>query len=295
MLMKNKMLITKRDLLRLVVCLFVCFQTTAGMSQSKITIKNNLLYTDVSVFSSGLCCSTHEAIIDTGASVCFIDSTYAIDSCQIRGERINATFGNTMGKTANTSYVYLDSIAFGGVVYTNVRCYLVDLAGTLQQFAPKFIIGGEVLKKDLWCYDLKRNTLQRYMRVPKNVVATLKWKKYADAALNLIYFEGKIGGKDTRIFFDTGAVRNAVTFNFDITPTDSVKLPGANIADKLTYKKVGRCKNVPVEISNLNYNLNFVKSVSSGSKYPRINADFLQGKKWMLDYKRRRLLILDSE
>lgn len=291
----NKMLITKRDLLRLVVVLFVCFQTTAGMSQSKITIKNNLLYTDLSVFSSGLCCSTHEAIIDTGASVCFIDSTYAIDSCQIRGERINATFGNTMGKTANTSYVYLDSIAFGGVVYTNVRCYLVDMAGTLQQLAPKFVIGGEVLKAGYWCCDLKENTFQRLMSVPKNVVATLKWKKYADAALNHIYFEGKIGGKDTRIFFDTGSLLNAVPSNFDITPTDSVKLPGANIADKLTYKKVGWCKNVPVEISNLNYNLDFVKSVSSASKYPRINADFLQGKKWMLDYKRSRLLILGSD
>ena len=174
----RKTFINKCDFIHLVVVLFVCFQTTAGMSQSKITIKNNLLYTDLSVFSSGLCCSTHEAIIDTGASVCFIDSTYAIDSCQIRGERINATFGNTMGKTANTSYVYLDSIAFGGVVYTKVRCYLVDMAGTLQQLAPKFVIGGEVLKAGYWCCDLKENTFQRLMSVPKNVVATLKWKKY---------------------------------------------------------------------------------------------------------------------
>ena len=291
----KKKFVTKRDLLHLVVGLFVIFQATSVMAQSQITIKNNWMYADVSVFNSGLCITIHETIIDTGASVCIIDSTYAVDSCQFKGERVNATIGNTMGKSINTSYVYVDSIAFGGMVYTNVRCYLVDLAGTLQQYAPKFVIGGEVLKKDLWCYDLKRNTLQRYMRVPKNVVATIKWKRYADAALNHIYFEGKIGGKDTRIFFDTGAVRNAVTFNFDITPTEFVKLPGANIAEKLTYKKVGWCKNIPVEISNLNYNLNFVKSVSSGSKYPRINADFLQGKKWMLDYKRRRLLILDSE
>ena len=295
MLMKNKMLITKRDLLHLVVCMFVVFQTTAGMSQSKITIKNNLMYVDVAVYNSGLCSTIHETTIDTGASVCAIDSTYAVDSCQIKGERVNAVVGNTMGKDVNSSYVYLDSIAFGGVVYTNVRCYLVDLAGTLQQYAPKFIIGGEFLKRDLWCYDLKRYALQRYMRVPKNVVATIKWKKYADAALNLIYFEGKIGGKDTRIFFDTGAVRNAVTFNFDITPTEFVKLPGANIAEKLTYKKVGWCKNVPVEISNLNSNLDFVKSSNSGLKEPCINASFLQGKKWMLDYKRRRLLILGSD
>ena len=291
----KKKFVTKRDLLHLVVGFLVCFQATAVMAQSQITIKNNLMYVDVAVYNSGLCSTIRETTIDTGASVCVIDSTYAVDSCQIKGERVNATMGNTMGKNINTSYVYIDSIAFGGVVYTKVRCYLVDLAGTLQQFAPTFIIGGEVLKKDLWCCDLKEYTLQRYMRVPKNVVATIKWKKYTDAALNLIYFEGKIEGKDTRIFFDTGSLLNAVPSNFDITPTDSVKLPGANIADKLTYKKVGWCKNVPVEISNLNYNLSFVKSVSSGSKYPRINADFLQGKKWMLDYKRRRLLILDSE
>ena len=292
--MKN-MFIAKRDFLRLVVGLLVCFQSTLVMAQSQITIKNNLMYVDVAVYNSGLCSTIHETTIDTGASVCAIDSTYAVDSCQIKGERVNATIGNTMGKKINTSYVYLDSITFGGVLYTNVRCYLVDLAGTLQQYAPKFIIGGDVLKRDLWCYDLKRNTLQQYMRMPKNIVATIKWKKYADAALNLIYFEGKIGGKDTRIFFDTGSLLNAVPSNFDITPTDSVKLPGANIADKLTYKKVGRCKNVPVEISNLNYNLNFVKSSNSGLKEPCINASFLQGKKWMLDYKRRRLLILDSE
>ena len=287
--------IAKCDCLRLVVSLILILQAVMVMAQPQITIKNNLMYVDASVYNSGLCSTIRETIIDTGASVCVIDSTYAVDSCQIKGERVNATIGNTMGKKINTSYVYLDSIAFGGVVYTKVRCYLVDLAGTLQQYAPKFIIGGEVLKKDLWCYDLKRNTLQRYMRVPKNVVATIKWKRYADAALNHIYFEGKIGGKDTRIFFDTGAVRNAVPFNFDITPTDSVKLPGASIAEKLTYKKVGWCKNVPVEISNLNSNLDFVKSSNSGLKEPCINASFLQGKKWMLDYKRRRLLILGSD
>ena len=287
--------IAKCDCLRLVVSLILILQAVMVMAQSQITIKNNLMYVDVSVYNSGLCNKIHETTIDTGASVCAIDSTYAVDSCQIKGERVNALVGNTMGKDVNSSYVYLDSIAFGGVVYTKVRCYLVDLAGTLQQFAPTFIIGGEVLKKDLWCCDLKEYTLQRYMRVPKNVVATIKWKKYADAALNLIYFEGKIGGKDTRIFFDTGAVRNAVTFNFDLTPTEFVKLPGANIAEKLTYKKVGWCKNIPVEISNLNSNLDFVKSSNSGLKEPCVNASFLQGKKWMLDYKRRRLLILDSE
>ena len=194
MIMIRTKSIAKCDCLRLVVSLILILQAVMVMAQLPITTKYHLLFADVSVFNAGLRC-TSQAMIDTGASVCVIDSTYAVDSCQIKGEQVNATVGNTRGKNINTSYVYVDSIAFGGVVYTKVRCYLVDLVGKLQQFAPKFVVGGEVLKRDLWCYDLKRYALQRYMRVPKNVVYTIKLKRYADTALNHIYFEGKIGGK----------------------------------------------------------------------------------------------------
>ena len=131
--------------------------------------------------------------------------------------------------------------------------------------------------------------------VPKNVVATLKWKKYADAALNHIYFEGKIGGKDTRILFDTGALLNGLTYDFDLTPTEKVWLPSANMIDKLTYKETGLCKNIPVELANYTFNMDFVKAQKAGPKSPCINAGFLRGKKWVLDYKRRRLLILGSD
>ena len=283
--------IAKCDCLRLVVSLILILQAVMVMAQSPITIKYHLLFADVSVFNSGLRC-TSQAMIDTGASVCVIDSTYAVDSCRIKGEQVNATVGNTRGKNINTSYVYVDSITFGGVVYT--RCYLVDLVGKLQQFAPKFMVGGEVLKKDLWCYDLKGYTLQRYLCAPKNVVATIKWERYADAALNHIYFEGKIGGKKTRILFDTGAIRNEVTSTFDLTPTEKINIQSANVAKTLIREEVGLCKNVPVELSKYILNLDFIKPNKGGARFPLINSDFLQGKKWMLDYKRRRLLILGS-
>ena len=75
----NKMLIAKRCFLHLVVGLLVCFQATSVIAQSQITIKYHLMFADVSVFNSGLRC-TSQAMIDTGASVCIIDSTYAVDS-----------------------------------------------------------------------------------------------------------------------------------------------------------------------------------------------------------------------
>ena len=55
------------------------------------------MYVDVTVYNSGLGSTIRETTIDTGASVCIIDSTYGVDSCQIKGERVNATIGNTMG------------------------------------------------------------------------------------------------------------------------------------------------------------------------------------------------------
>ena len=99
MIMMKKMFVNKHDYIRFVLGLLVCFQATSFMAQSQITIKYHLMFADVSVFNSGLCC-TSQAMIDTGASVCIIDSTYAVDSCQIKGERVKATMGNTMGKTS---------------------------------------------------------------------------------------------------------------------------------------------------------------------------------------------------
>ena len=71
--------IAKCDYLRLVVSLVLILQAVMVMAQSPITIKYNLLFADVSVFNSGLRC-TSQAMIDTGSSVCIIDSTYAVDS-----------------------------------------------------------------------------------------------------------------------------------------------------------------------------------------------------------------------
>ena len=64
----KKEFVTKRDLLHLVVGFLVCFQATAVMAQSQITIKYHLMFADVSVFNSGLCC-TSQAMIDTGALI----------------------------------------------------------------------------------------------------------------------------------------------------------------------------------------------------------------------------------
>ena len=252
-----------------------------------------MMYTDVTLSDGG---ASHHVpgMIDTGCSVCMIDSTYAVDSCHITDVKGDKMMDNTAGKSIKSSYVYLDSISFAQTTYTHVWCFIVDLAGKLKQFAPKFIIGGDILKRDPWRFDLKGYMLQRLTTLPTHVVTSIRWKKYADAGLNIIYFKGKIAGKKTRIHFDTGARFNAVLPTSELTPTAYIEIPGADIAEALTTKTVGQCKNIPVEISDYRFKVDFIKPTDDGSEEPRLNASFLMGKRWVLDYTHKQLLILSE-
>lgn len=284
----------EKYLVRTIASFFLFFLSIEVRAQSPIITQNHWLFTDVNITNAGL---SHKVsgMIDTDCSVCLIDSTFAADSCNIKDVRGDKTIDNTSGKSIKSSYIYLDSIYFGGVAYTHVWCFIVDLVGKLKQFAPKLIIGGDVLKKDLWCFDLKGYKLQRLMSLPDNVETTISWKNYADAGLNEIYFKGKIGGKSTRILFDTGARHNELLCTSKLNPTSQIKIPSANIAEALSYKEVGLCKDIPVEIGDYSFKVDFIKPNKEGAEYPRINADFLQGKIWVLDYKHRSLYILTSD
>ena len=276
---------------KLFLILSLTLLSLTAWGQSKITMRNNMMYTDVTLSDGG---ASHHVpgMIDTGCSVCMIDSTYAVDSCHITDIKGDKMMDNTAGKSIKSSYVYLDSISFAQTTYTHVWCFIVDLAGKLKQFAPKFIIGGDILKRDPWRFDLKGYMLQRLTTLPTHVVTSIRWKKYADAGLNIIYFKGKIAGKKTRIHFDTGARFNAVLPTSELTPTAYIEIPGADIAEALTTKTVGQCKDIPVEISDYSFKVDFIKPKKDGSEEPRLNASFLMGKKWVLDYEHQQLLIL---
>ena len=278
---------------KLFLILSLTLLSLTAWGQSKITMRNNTMYTDVTLSDGG---ASHHVpgMIDTGCSVCMIDSTYAVDSCHITDVKGDKMMDNTAGKSIKSSYVYLDSISFAQTTYTHVWCFIVDLAGKLKQFAPKFIIGGDILKRAPWCFDLKKYKLQRLKNVPAHVGTAIRWKKYADTGLNIIYFKGKIAGKKTRIHFDTGARFNAVLPTSELTPTAYIEIPGADIAEALTTKTVGQCKDIPVEISDYSFKVDFIKPKKDGSEEPRLNASFLMGKKWVLDYEHQQLLILSE-
>ena len=167
-----------------------------------------------------------------------------------------------------------------------IECALAALIVLLAWLTVKSVqkpvkFNKEVAKYLLSNWDnleqLKTCQLQRLNNLPTNVATSLAWKNYADAGLNIIHFKGKIAGKKTRIHFDTGARFNAVLPTSELTPTAYIEIPGADI-----------------EISDYRFKVDFIKPTDDGSEEPRLNASFLMGKKWVLDYEHRQLLILSQ-
>ena len=250
-----------------------------------------MMFTDVIISHNG---TSHkvQTLIDTGASVCIIDSTYAVDSCYIVLPKRNAAIESASGKTIDSFSFDLDSISLCGTHYDKIRCYVVDLVGKLKHYAPKFILGGDILKRNLWCFDLKDKKITKLENPElKNIQSTIKWKNhddYKDAFLNSIYFDGKIVGKKVRILFDSGSRRNFIPQKFKISPTKIIDMEHADIAQTMNIQKTEVCENVNMVISNNCYTLDFVLS---DDKYPTINSEFLLNKTFALDYKNKCIYI----
>lgn len=92
--------------LSLCIMLAVSF---AAKAQSKLIFKDKFMYTDVQVFNET---KKHSipSMIDTGCSLCIIDSTFAVDSCEIKIDKLQTISVNqTKDKISST---FIDSIFF---------------------------------------------------------------------------------------------------------------------------------------------------------------------------------------
>ena len=83
---------------KLLLILSLTLLSLNAWGQSTITMKGDWMFTDVTLSDGG---STHKVpgLIDTGCSVCIMDSTYAVDSCHIKDLRGDKMMDNTAGQS----------------------------------------------------------------------------------------------------------------------------------------------------------------------------------------------------
>ena len=263
---------------------------TTAKSQSKLVFKDKLMFANVQVCQENIA-YLMPSLIDTGSSLCVIDSVYAIDSCGIKASTLETAFVN-QNKTKISS-ITIDSIVFCGTTYKNVHCLVADLSGIYQKYAPKFIIGANILKQGIWKFDLKNSIIEPYDYKKKNGGTVYKWenhRSYSDVAMDYIVFEGFACGKKTRFVFDTGTRNNRLPPNIYDGPVELIEKESANISNKLSIKTMKLCRDVQFKIGKNEFMIDFVIDESTSLVF--LNIEFLQGHSFILNYQKQILEVL---
>ena len=79
--------------LRFAIFMIVFIACTAVCAQNVLTIKGNFMYTDVSLANKGHLCNVN-SLIDTGCSLCIVDSAFAVDSCGVKAGEAKVMYVN---------------------------------------------------------------------------------------------------------------------------------------------------------------------------------------------------------
>ena len=82
---------------------------------------------------------------------------------------------------------------------------VIDLSEKFIDYAPRFIIGGNILIRGAWKFDLANNSVEPYDIKRKPTGNVIHWKYYPKKkAVNTIRLKGVIGKENVSFLFDTG-------------------------------------------------------------------------------------------
>lgn len=273
------------------ITLLFCLLTLSSVAytQSNLILKDSLLYTYVRLSSS--CTDSTLSLVDTGCTLCVIDSTYAVDIMRLKINGQNKVLVNSNEKRLSTCIV--DTVVFCNKIYKEVPCMVVDLKGIYQRYAPNFIIGADILRDRPLKFDFSSRRLYpiKNDKSIKNGIK-LSWKdskQYLGIPIGYIIFNVRINNQEIHFAFDTGSRTNKLPLDFQPSFPEFIQRESANISNKLKIRTVKYYKDIAFQLENKQYTLNFFE----GNKtFGILSLDFLKGHSFILDYRKRNLVLL---
>ena len=259
----------------------------SSAAQIPITSKNNWIYVGAMLSSKEKNVHT-SAIIDTGCTYCLIDSTFAAD-LQLSTIDTTSISYSTQKTPMSVSRVNLPQLAIGEKVYNNVLCIIVDLQGKAKEYAPSFIIGADIISRDLWNIDLKNSVLSFLTELPQQK-QKIKWASRKAIFPNDIILKAEVNGKKGYFFFDTGSRRNKIPQSLGIAATKTQQEQTANIAESLSIKELQVVEQAQLKVGFID---KVIDMFFTPEKQGCLNAQFLWDKSIVLDYKNKCIFILD--
>lgn len=265
-----------RHLLALAIATIICLVSNAQTKEVK-----SWIYSNVTLWR-GLQSLQVRSVVDTGCSFCVIDSTYAADAFKISEDDYVLK-----GYRKKRNFVILDSLHFCGTTYRKVYCVVLDLKGKLMDYAPRFIIGGNILINGAWKFDLANNSVEPYDSKRKPTGSTIRWR-YAKKkkAVNTIMLKGSIGKQKVEFLFDTGARNCTLPQGMKAGAIEIVSRERADVENRLQMMDTELSRNVHFKIGKHEYVNDFFNGRYS---WGLLNAYSFGGSAIILNYKRQTL------
>ena len=261
------------------VCILSCLSAKA---QTKFV--ESWIYSDVSLSRGGQTQSV-KTMVDTGCSFCVIDSAYATEVFNIKDNDYDI-----IGNSKKRNYIVLDTLRFCGTTYRKVYCMVIDLSGKFLDYAPRFIIGGNILIKGAWKFDLKNNSVEPYDIKRKPTGNVIRWNYYPKKkAVNTIRLKGVIGKDKVSFFFDSGSRYCKLPKGYDAGPSETVRKESADEANSLQMVEAELTKNVHFKIGWYEFTHDFYGGLHDDGI---LNAYSFGGNAIILNYKRQTLEII---
>ena len=267
------------------VYMFCILSCLTAKAQTKFV--ESWIYSEVSL-SRGAQTQSVKSMVDTGCSFCVIDSAYATETFKIEENDYKA-----IGYRKKRSFIVLDSLRFCGATYNKVYCIVMDLSGKLIDYAPRFIIGGNILIRGAWKFDLANNSVEPYDIKRKPTGNVIHWKYYPKKkAVNTIRLKGVIGKENVSFLFDTGARYSKLPKDFDAGPTETVRKESANWAFRLQMVEAELTRNVHFKIGNCEFTHDFFDGQHNDGL---LNAYSFGGDAVILNYNRQTLEVVSEK
>jgi hypothetical protein len=269
----------------LLYCVFAFDSLLYG--QSELVIKDSLLYTHTDLSTTKIISVL--SLIDTGSSLCVIDSIFAKDSMEINIMDDEKVLVNT--KTNLLSTCIVDSVKFCGKVYRKVYCIVANLRETFQEYAPDFIIGADILRDRPLKFN-RSSMIIEPVKKRKREGTVLKWESsdaYSSIPVGYMVFETKIQGENACFVFDTGSRNNKLPNNIHMEPSGFLQKESADINHQLATQQLRLYKNVKFQIGKQTFTLDFLEGKK---EYGLLGLDFLGGHSFILNYGEKTLEIL---
>lgn len=265
--------------------LFLSFFVLSVKGQSPCSIKDSFIYTDVVLYTDSVV--NVGAMIDTGCSLCLIDSTFA-NSLGLNMKNKQMVYEKKDGLLT----CIVDSLEFCGKMYCHVPCLVANLKGIFQKYAPNFLIGGDILRDRPLKFNLVSMMIEPFSGKHEKGSVIMKWKDYKsnpNIPALFIMFDVKINDIKYDFAFDTGSRGNKLPYNIQLKPSDIIQKETADINNALTIKQQRIYKDVNIQIANNTFNLDFFEGKK---KWGLLSLDFIKDHSFILNYRDRTLEVL---